>query len=239
MSEVIGRVPPNSLEAEQSILGSMLLSEECALIAVSSVNENDFYTETHRRIFRAMYDLAAVSKPIDLVTVTEKLEQSDKLSIDELTYLSDLTQRVPSVKNLNVYIGIVREKALMRRLLSVCGNIVDDVYSQEMTARELINAAGDMIYKIADEKSGRTLTHIRSAIVESYDQMSKAAKSKDGLMGISTGFPLMDKQLSGLQENQLIIVAGKTGMGKTSFALNIVEHVGIIVDRPSPSFHLK
>ena len=117
MSEVIGRVPPNSLEAEQSILGSMLLSEDCALIAVSSVNENDFYTETHRRIFRAMYDLAAVSKPIDLVTVTEKLEQSDKLSIDELTYLSDLTQRVPSVKNLNVYIGIVREKALMRRLL--------------------------------------------------------------------------------------------------------------------------
>ena len=239
MSEVIGRVPPNSLEAEQSILGSMLLSEECALIAVSSVNENDFYTETHRRIFRAMYDLAAVSKPIDLVTVTEKLEQSDKLSIDELTYLSDLTQRVPSVKNLNVYIGIVREKALMRRLLSVCGNIVDDVYSQEMTARELINAAGDMIYKIADEKSGRTLTHIRSAIVESYDQMSKAAKSKDGLMGISTGFPLMDKQLSGLQENQLIIVAGKTGMGKTSFALNIVEHVGIIVDRPVAVFSLE
>lgn len=89
------------------------------------------------------------------------------------------------------------------------------------------------------KKEGRTLTHIRTAIVESYELMSKAAQSKNGLMGISTGFPLMDKQLSGLQENQLIIIAGKTGMGKTSFALNIVEHVGIVVGRPVAVFSLE
>ena len=239
MPEVQGRIPPNSLEAEQSILGSMMLSEECALMAVSEMKESDFYTQMHRRIFAAMYDLAALSKPVDLVTVTERLEQGGKLSIDELTYLSDLTQRVPSVKNLGVYMNIVKEKALMRALLEACGSIADDVYSQEKTAKELINSAGDLIYRLAEEKNGRSLTHIRSAIIESYDQMSKAAKSKDGLMGISTGFPLMDKQLSGLQENQLIIVAGKTGMGKTSFALNIVEHVGIVVNRPVAIFSLE
>lgn len=239
MAEVIGRTPPNSLEAEQSILGSMLLSEECALMAVASINESDFYTETHRRIFRAMFDLAAISKPIDLVTVTEKLEQNAKLSLEELTYLSDLTQRVPSVKNLGVYIGIVKEKSIMRKLLTVCGDIVEDIYSQEYSSKDLINFAGDKIYKLAEDKTGKTLSHIRSAIVEAYDQMSKAAKSKDGLMGISTGFPLMDKQLSGLQENQLIIIAGKTGMGKTSFALNIVEHVGIVVGRPVAVFSLE
>ena len=239
MPEVQGRIPPNSLEAEQSILGSMMLSEECALLAVSEMKESDFYTQMHRRIFAAMYDLAALSKPVDLVTVTERLEQGGKLSIDELTYLSDLTQRVPSVKNLGVYMNIVKEKALMRALLEACGSIADDVYSQEKTAKELINSAGDLIYRLAEEKNGRSLTHIRSAIIESYDQMSRAAKSKDGLMGISTGFPLMDKQLSGLQENQLIIVAGKTGMGKTSFALNIVEHVGIVVNRPVAIFSLE
>lgn len=239
MPEISGRIPPNSLEAEQSILGSMMLSEECALMAVAEMKESDFYTQTHRRIFTAMYDLAALNRPVDLVTVTERLEQGGKLSIEELSYLSDLTQRVPSVKNLSVYMNIVKEKALMRALLAACGSIADDVYSQEKTAKELINSAGDLIYKLAEEKNGRSLTHIRSAIIESYDQMSRAAKSKDGLMGVSTGFPLMDKQLSGLQENQLIIVAGKTGMGKTSFALNIVEHVGIVVNRPVAIFSLE
>ena len=239
MAEVIGRVPPNSIEAEQSILGSMLLSEDCALLAVGQISEQDFYTEIHRRIYAAMYDLVALSKPVDLVTVTERLEQQRKLSIDELSYLSDLTQRVPSVKNLPVYINIVKEKALMRQLLTVCGDIIEDVYSQNYSAQELISGAGDAIYKIADKKEGRTLTHIRTAIVESYELMSKAAQSKNGLMGISTGFPLMDKQLSGLQENQLIIIAGKTGMGKTSFALNIVEHVGIVVGRPVAVFSLE
>ncbi len=239
MPEIAGRIPPNSLEAEQSILGSMMLSEECALMAVAEMKESDFYTQTHRRIFTAMYDLAALNRPVDLVTVTERLEQGGKLSIEELSYLSDLTQRVPSVKNLSVYMNIVKEKALMRALLAACGSIADDVYSQEKTAKELINSAGDLIYKLAEEKNGRSLTHIRSAIIESYDQMSRAAKSKDGLMGVSTGFPLMDKQLSGLQENQLIIVAGKTGMGKTSFALNIVEHVGIVVNRPVAIFSLE
>ena len=239
MPEIAGRIPPNSLEAEQSILGSMMLSEECALMAVAEMKESDFYTQTHRRIFTAMYDLAALNRPVDLVTVTERLEQGGKLSIEELSYLSDLTQRVPSVKNLSVYMNIVKEKALMRALLAACGSIADDVYSQEKTAKELINSAGDLIYKLAEEKNGRSLTHIRSAIIESYDQMSRAAKSKDGLMGVSTGFPLMDKQLSGLPENQLIIVAGKTGMGKTSFALNIVEHVGIVVNRPVAIFSLE
>ena len=144
MPEISGRIPPNSLEAEQSILGSMMLSEECALMAVAEMKESDFYTQTHRRIFTAMYDLAALNRPVDLVTVTERLEQGGKLSIEELSYLSDLTQRVPSVKNLPVYMNIVKEKALMRALLAACGSIADDVYSQEKTAKELINSAGDL-----------------------------------------------------------------------------------------------
>ena len=111
MPEVIRRVPPSSMEAEQSVLGAMLLSENCVLAAVEKLREEDFYVESHRRIWRAMYDLSALSKPVDLVTVTERMEQGAPLSLEELTYLSDLTQAVPSTRNIDVYIGIIKEKS--------------------------------------------------------------------------------------------------------------------------------
>ena len=238
MPEVLKRVPPHSMEAEQSILGSMMLSEGCVLQAVERLQERDFYTESHRKIFRAMVDLTALSKPVDLVTVTERLEQGRTLSVEELTYLSDLTQRVPSTKNLDSYIDIVKEKGQLRRLLDACGEIADLSYKGEESAADILNTAGDLIYKIADERGERSLMHIRQALVESYEMISKAAKSKDGLMGVATGFPIMDKTLSGLQPSQLIVVAGRPGMGKTSFALNIAEHVATREHRPVVIFSL-
>lgn len=217
----------------------MLLDEDSVILAVEKLTEGDFYTQINKRIWRAMYDLTAIGKPVDFVTVTERMEQEGKLSLEELTYVSDLAQRVPSYKNLPAYIGIVREKSLLRQTLKACAEIADMSYAAEASAKEVLNFAGERIYQIADDKGDRSLEHIRQALVESYDNISKAAKSKDGLMGISTGFPLMDRTLSGLQPTQLIVVAGKTGMGKTSFALNIVEHVGIALRRPVAVFSLE
>ena len=227
MPEVIRRVPPSSMEAEQSVLGAMLLSENCVLAAVEKLREEDFYVESHRRIWRAMYDLSALSKPVDLVTVTERMEQGAPLSLEELTYLSDLTQAVPSTRNIDVYIGIIKEKSRLRRLINACAEIADLSYKAEAPAAEVLNIASDLVYKIADEQTERSLVHVRTALMESYELISKAAKSKEGLMGVATGFPLMDKKLSGFQPSQLIVVAGRTGMGKTSFALNIAEHVAV------------
>lgn len=235
----MSRVPPNSLEAEQSILGSMMLSENCVLQAVEKLKEGDFYSENHRRIWRAMHDLTALNKPVDLVTVTERLEQGGKLSLEELTYLSELTQRVPSTRNISYYIDIVREKSLLRRLLEVSGSIADLVFAGDAPAQEILNAAGDLIYKLTDDQGSRTLEHIREALLESYEQISKAYKAKDGLMGVSTGFPRMDKMLSGLQPSQLIVVAGRPGMGKTSFAMNVAEHIGVREKRPVAIFSLE
>lgn len=239
MPEVASRIPPHSIEAEQSILGSVMLSESCALSAVERMREMDFYLESHRRIWVAVQDLVSLGKPVDLVTVTERIEQTHKLSLEELTYLSELTLRVPSTKNLSTYMDIVREKSLMRRVLDVCGEIADMGYRGDTPAGELINYAGDRIYKIADDQGGRQLAHIRQALIESYEQIGKASRAGGGLMGISTGFPMMDKMLSGLQPTQLIVVAGKTGMGKTSFALNIVEHVALKLNRPVAVFSLE
>ncbi len=239
MPEVIRRVPPSSMEAEQSVLGAMLLSENCVLAAVEKLREEDFYVESHRRIWRAMYDLSALSKPVDLVTVTERMEQGAPLSLEELTYLSDLTQAVPSTRNIDVYIGIIKEKSRLRRLINACAEIADLSYKAEAPAAEVLNIASDLVYKIADEQTERSLVHVRTALMESYELISKAAKSKDGLMGVSTGFPLMDKKLSGFQPSQLIVVAGRPGMGKTSFALNIAEHVAVKEGRPVAIFSLE
>lgn len=239
MPEVIRRVPPSSMEAEQSVLGAMLLSENCVLAAVEKLREEDFYVESHRRIWRAMYDLSALSKPVDLVTVTERMEQGTPLSLEELTYLSDLTQAVPSTRNIDVYIGIIKEKSRLRRLIGACAEIADMGYKAEAPVAEILNMASDRIYKIADEQTERTLVHVRTALMESYELISKAAKAKDGLMGVATGFPLMDKKLSGFQPSQLIVVAGRPGMGKTSFALNIAEHVAVKEGRPVALFSLE
>lgn len=239
MPEVIRRAPPSSMEAEQSVLGAMLLSENCVLAAVEKLREEDFYVESHRRIWRAMYDLSALSKPVDLVTVTERMEQGAPLSLEELTYLSDLTQAVPSTRNIDVYIGIIKEKSRLRRLINACAEIADLSYKAEAPAAEVLNIASDLVYKIAEEQTERSLVHVRTALMESYELISKAAKSKDGLMGVSTGFPLMDKKLSGFQPSQLIVVAGRPGMGKTSFALNIAEHVAVKEGRPVAIFSLE
>ena len=239
MPEVIRRVPPSSMEAEQSVLGAMLLSENCVLAAVEKLREEDFYVESHRRIWRAMYDLSALSKPVDLVTVTERMEQGAPLSLEALTYLSDLTQAVPSTRNIDVYIGIIKEKSRLRRLINACAEIADLSYKAEAPAAEVLNIASDLVYKIADEQTERSLVHVRTALMESYELISKAAKSKDGLMGVATGFPLMDKKLSGFQPSQLIVVAGRPGMGKTSFALNIAEHVAVKEGRPVAIFSLE
>ena len=239
MPEVIRRVPASSMEAEQSVLGAMLLSENCVLAAMEKLREEDFYMESHRRIWRAMHDLSALSKPVDLVTVTERMEQGAPLSLEEMTYLSDLTQAVPSTRNIDVYIGIIKEKSRLRRLIAACAEIADLSYKGESPASEVLNIASDLIYKIADEQMERSLVHVRTALMESYELISKAAKAKNGLMGVATGFPLMDKKLSGLQPGQLIVVAGRPGMGKTSFALNIAEHVAVREGRVVAIFSLE
>ena len=225
MPESIRRTPPASMEAEQSVLGAMLLDQNCVLIAVEKLKEEDFYSNQHKKIYNAMYDLASMNKPVDIVTVSEKMGEGEALSSEEILYLTSLTESVPSLSNIEHYIDILKEKAKLRKLISVAASIADMGYTSEGTASQIINIASDEIYKIENAATTNTLQPLKDALVLGYQSIEKASNSKNGLMGVSTGFNLMDNKLSGLQPSQLIVVAGRPGMGKTSFALNIAEHV--------------
>ena len=222
-----GRIPPNNLEAEQSILGSMLLSEKCVFEAMESLHEDDFYQQQHRSIFGAMDELVREGVSVDMVTVSQKLEQAGKMPMGGMEYLSNLTMAVPSVANIRHYIHIVKERASLRKLIDVCMKISDDCYRGEQDARVIANTAATAILSLALQDDKSTMQHLSTALQQSYVIISEAMKNKDGLMGLPAGFPLMDKMLSGLQGGQLIVVAGRPGMGKTSFAMNMVEHIGL------------
>ena len=156
MPEAIHRIPPNSIEAEQSVLGALLLSENCVLAAAEKLKEEDFYSREHRRIWRAMADLAALNKPVDLVTVSERMGEGEPLSTDEISYLSNLTEAVPSIRNIDHYIVIIREKSRLRKLISAAAEIAEMGYKSEAPAGEILNTASDLIYKIAEVNSDRS-----------------------------------------------------------------------------------
>jgi replicative DNA helicase len=238
MAEV-SRIPPSSPEAEKSILGSMLLSERCVCDALGEINAEDFFQQRHRDIYTAMQNLFAAGISVDIVTVTQKLEQMGKMQLGGVEYLTDLTQMVPSVANLKHYMAIVQQKSVLRRLIDVGLEISDECYRESLQTEEIVGRAGDAIYNIAMKNSKNSLIHIKEALEETYLKISAAIESKDGLMGVPTGFPRMDRTLSGLQGGQLIVVAARPGMGKTSFALNIVQHAAMVKKVPCLVFSLE
>jgi replicative DNA helicase len=233
------RVPPNNYDAEQSILGSMLLNVKCVDEALVTLKSEDFYHPQHRDIFSAMETLMETGVPVDIVTVAEKLEQEGKMHIGGMEYLTRLTDVVPSVANIGHYIKIVEDKSSMRKLIDATMRISDDCFKGEDEADTIVGRAGDEIYRIAMKDGHGDVVHIKEAMQESFVHIGEAMKSKDGMLGLPTGFPLMDKMLSGLQGTQLIVVAGRPGMGKTSFALNIVEHIGAAKHVPCLIFSLE
>lgn len=228
----MGRVQPNSLEAERSVLGSMLLSEQCALDGLDELHPEDFHQPRHRDIFIAMQELFEHGVAVDYVTVTEHLEKTGRMPAGGAEYLAELTSSVPSTANFEYYKQIIKEKAVLRHVIDIGMKMSDDAFGEKSDAEEILSRAGDAIYSVATQDDKRALTPLSKALVEAIARMQRAMESKDGLMGVPTGFPTLDRMLSGLQGTQMIVIAGRPGMGKTSFALNIVEHVGKVKQLP-------
>ncbi len=232
-------VPPHSQEAERSVLGSMFLDPRAVYIAIEHLLPSDFYSLQHRQVYEAMCELCEAGKPVDTVTVIERLERKSLLDEDGTVYIAGLSASVPSAQSVMHYIDIVEQKSVLRALIAAGNTIIKDATSSDEEVADIVNRAGDLLYKIAVKRRRDSLEHIKKALLEGYTAISDAMNSERGFLGIPTGFKLLDKMLSGLQKSQLIVVAGRPGMGKTSFALNVAQHVAVAENVPVAIFSLE
>lgn len=234
------KVPPQNIEAEQSVLGAILIENSALYKAIELVSANDFYKEAHRRIFLAMLELCEKNEAIDLVTLTEYLRKKNEIeSIGGATYLSLLSNAVPTAANIRYHSKIVREKALLRNLISTATEIVTRGYEDSQDIEELLDYAENAIFSISEKKIRPSFIAIKDIITDSFETIERLSEKKELVTGISTGFDKLDTLTSGFQPSDLIIVAGRPSMGKTAFCLCIAQHAGIKKRQPVAIFSLE
>jgi len=225
------KVPPHSIDAEQSVLGGLMLDNGTWDQVADVAAESYFYRSNHRLIFRAIAALAESSQPFDVVTLSEWLEQRDHLDdAGGLAYLGELAKNTPSAANVKAYASIVRERAVLRELIRVGGSIANTAYNPEgRGTAELLDHAEKLVFEIAEKGArGRGgFTPIKDLLVEAVDRIDHLFQQDNAITGIATGFNDLDDLTSGLQRSDLVIVAGRPSMGKTSFAMNLAEHAAI------------
>lgn len=236
------RAPPQSIEAEQAVIGGLLLVPD-ALEAVSGlIGDRDFYRDDHRTIYRAIMRLAGDQRPIDALTVFEKLDaDGDADRIGGLSYLTSLVRNTPSAANIEAYAKIVRERALLREMIAVGHSIADHGYSPSgKPADALLDQAESAIMAIAEKRTNTQTGPMRaSALLKPVIGRIESASASDGITGLPTGFMDLDKETAGLQAGDLIIVAARPSMGKTTFAMNICENAMMTQDKPVLVFSLE
>jgi replicative DNA helicase len=223
-----GRVPPQNLEAEQAVLGSILLESDTLLTVMERVRADDFYSVAHQRIFEAMVELNEENEAIDLVTLTERLQ--DRGQLEEVggdSYLTKLVGSVPTAANVEYYAQIVEEKALLRRLIRTATQIVASGYEAGEDVGALLNEAEQRILDISRRHAAHGFVSIRDVLMEVFDRVEYLYHHKGGVTGIPSGFPDLDRMTSGFQRSDLIIVAARPSVGKTAFALNIAQNVAV------------
>lgn len=234
------RIPPHDEEAEQAVLGAILIDKD-AIISVSQLIASDnFYDTRHQQIYDAMNSLYEERKPIDLLTLTDILKKRKHYEkVGGSTYLSSLTNVVPTAANSEYYAGIIREKYVRRSLIQISGEISEGAFSEEKEANEILSSSEQQIFKISQEHVRQGFIHIKETLSESFDRLEELQKSGAGIRGIETGFTDLDNLLSGLQASNLIILAARPGQGKTAFAINIAQHVAINNKQPVGVFSLE
>ncbi len=233
-----GRVPPSVIEAEESLIGAMLLSAEAVSIAYESVQAEDFYRPLHGQIFGAIIDLAHAGEPVDYVTVQAKLQERGAMAV-ELSVLSSLQINTPSAANAQHYADLVREKAQQRRLIAVAGEIVDDAYVATDDVIGLIDEAERKINAIGDDRKIDSVSPLQRLLLSEADILEQRGETRGQLNGLETGYRSLDAILQGLQKSSMTIVGARPATGKTAFALGILIHVGAVVNRPALFFSLE
>lgn len=231
------KLPPHSIEAERSVLGGLMLDDDAWDSVSGLVSGEDFYRSDHRIIFRCMADLKEHNKPIDIITISESLENVGELeNVGGLAYISDLAGSTPTASNIRAYAQIVRERATVRKLIAVAHEIADSGFNPAgRDSATLIDEAESRVFKISDDRPGSGGPEsVRPLLTRAVERIDELYQTKGALTGLSTGFRDIDEITLGLQDSDLIVVAGRPSMGKTSFMMNIAEHAVISGDAPAP-----
>ncbi|MDP9568925.1 UNVERIFIED_ORG: replicative DNA helicase [Kosakonia oryzae] len=238
------KVPPHSIEAEQSVLGGLMLDNERWDDVAERVVAEDFYTRPHRHIFTEMHRLQEMGKPIDLITLAESLELQGQLDIvGGFAYLAELSKNTPSAANISAYADIVRERAVVREMIAVANEIANAGFDpQGRTSEDLLDLAESRVFKIAESRANKdegpkNIADVLEATVSRIEQLFQ--QPHDGVTGVNTGYEDLNKKTAGLQPSDLIIVAARPSMGKTTFAMNLVENAAMLQDKPVLIFSLE
>ena len=230
------KLPPQSLEAEMSILGGILIDNDAINRVLEMLLPDDFYRESHRKIFQAMMKLSELREPCDLITLTDMLKKAGELEeVGGAAYLATLVDYVPTAANIAYYCKMVKEKSTNRKLISVATEIVSRGYDEQADVEELLDKAQKEIYEISENKSRPQYVPVQAVLKEAFNILKNLHDKKEHVTGVPTGYVDLDHKTAGFQPGNLIIVAARPSMGKTTLALNIAQYASAESKKKVPS----
>ncbi len=240
IASTLEKLPPQNVEAEQSVLGAILIDNNALTISLELLTEDYFYKDAHRRIYLTMIGLFDKNEPIDIITLTDELKRKSELDlVGGVSYLTSLVSMIPTSANIRYHAKIVREKALVRSLLHTATDIARNVYESDFDAEELIDYAEKKIFDLSDKRINIAFSSLKDVIKDSFKMIEQLHSRKETVTGVSTGFKELDELTTGLQRSDLIVIGGRPSMGKTAFSLNIAQHVGVNLKEPVAVFSLE
>ena len=239
--ERAGRVPPNNLDAERSVLGAMMQDHEALSLAIEALRAEDFYHPANRELFDTMHRLQRAGQPVDIVTVDEELTRRGTLEgVGGIQYVVDISRYVPTTANARAYIQIVAEKATLRRLIHAGDEIVQASYAQQEPLADILGHAEKSIFDIVMRRTeGSTLVHIADILPDTYQRIETLSRLKGAIDGVPTGFVDLDNLLTGLHGGELVLVGARPSMGKTSFGMNVLSYASVMAGKTVAAFSLE
>ena len=239
-NDLLRRVPPHSVEAEQAVLGGIFIRNSVFHTLVDTLSSDDFYLPAHQTLYTCFLELYRKNAPIDLVSVASYLKDHGQLeAVGGAAYLSELAQTVVSGANAEYYSTIVRDKSLQRSLIGACSDIISNCFDQSRSVDALLDESEQAVFSISERTSGKVFKSSKELVNRVFEELTKRFEQKEAVTGVTTGYNRLDQMTAGLQPSDLIIVAARPSMGKTALALNIAENIGVRQELPVAIFSLE
>ena len=236
----VAKIPPNDIEAEQAVLGSMLTDKDAVIAAIEVLKKDDFYREDNKAIYEAMINLYNKPEPIDIITVKDELLSIGKFDVvGGLEYLADLPEKVPTTANVDKYIKIVEEKSILRNLIKTSNELITLGYDETQEVNFVMDQAEKRVFELMQNRNQTGYSAIKDVLVESFAQLERLSNQKEGITGVPSGFADLDLRTSGFHNSELIILAARPAMGKTAFVLNIGTNAATKYNVPVLMFSLE